>query len=126
MSEIRTYVKDTLTAESTEEMQEVFDRLEDEADAIADQLRAAGAIRIKTGVYSDPDWYRAAQHALKAKRKTQARIARKIKQIRREMNLQRAPIVAELFVEEAKRVLSSDTWRDIMDVALKGAGRGDS
>ena len=122
MSEIRTYVKDTLTAESTEEMQEVFDRLEDEADAIADQLRAAGAIRIKTGVYSDPDWYRAAQHALKAKRKTQARIGRKMSQIKREAKAQRASGVAQLFVEEAKRVLPSDTWNDIMDVALNDEG----
>ena len=116
MSEVRTYVKDALTAE---DMQEVFDRLEDEADAIADQLREAGAIKLKTGVYADPDWYRSAQHALKAKRKTQARIGRKMSQLKRETRAQRASSVTRLFVEIAKRVLPSGEWEDIMDEAIR-------
>ena len=125
MSEIRTYAKDALTAESIEDMQEVFDRLEDEADVIADQLRAAGAIRIKTGVYSDPDWYRAAQHALKAKRKTQARIGRKMSLIKKGARAKKASGVSQLFVEEAKRVLPHSTWLNIMDVALEGTAKKD-
>jgi len=112
---IRVYTKNAPSLESLQEMQATRDCLEDEADEIAEQIRAAEAVYHKTRVFADPDWYCSAKNALKIKRKMKARLDRTISLHRKSESEKKSATFERFFIEEARNMLSTEEFDSIIE-----------
>lgn len=89
-----------------------------------DTARAMAQIRLQidtaksdsvTGIYSDPDWFRRANYALKMKGIEHQRLMREMGKKKEEERKARASTYERLFEQEAKKILSVETYREIQD-----------
>ncbi len=106
------------------ELEAARDRLEDECSGIAHQIDMAKA-RAVDGEYSDPVWYRKAQHALRMKRKEYNATLRLVAELKRAQRRVEHNSNERWFVKVAKRRLDEEVFASIWEEAsgLAGAAR---
>ena len=89
---------------------------QEDCDSISDQLGKARS-NAAEGNYSDPDWYRRAERALRGKRRTVQRLQREAAEMRRAEAKRKADTFGQAFMDVAAKVLGEEKYVEIYDRA---------
>ena len=102
-----------------------MEELNETSAKIKDQLLAAQAIKIKTGEYADPDWWRRANYALKGHRRQAQGCQVRLGDVNRQLRALRAAEsdrkFERRFINAARRMLPPALYSKLCDIALSDA-----
>jgi predicted nucleic acid-binding Zn-ribbon protein len=93
-------------------------QLLDEVTSIKTQLYEAKSTAAKTGEYSDTDWFRDANHALKKRQQRIQVISLEMGKLKRRAKHLESIRFERIFIDEARKQLNPVQLRCLMDTAL--------
>ena len=98
---------------SMDELEELRNALESDMARIRMQIEEAKTRVIERGEYSDGDWFRRANYALRQKGREHQNVLREIGRLNRERRASQATTFEKAFIDAAKRRLDKAVFADL-------------